>query len=434
MLFEAFVIAVLVLANGFFAAAEIAVVALRKSRLQHLVDTGRPAARAVLALRQDPERFLATVQVGITVVAATAAAFGGASIAERLAPHLERLGLGPDAADDVALAAVVAGVSYLTIVFGELVPKSIALRNAETLSLLVAGPIRGLAWLARPAVWLLTASSNLLLRPFGDRTTFTETRLSREELEHLVEEATRAGTVDPRTGELARRALDFGRRVVSEVMVPRSRIDAIPRGASQDEVRRLLLEHGHTRMPVFEDTLDGIVGYISAKDVLALAWEARLVVLEDLLRPAYFVPETMPAARLLQELQRRRLRLAIVVDEHGGVSGLVTTEDLVEELVGELFSEHEVPEELFVREAAGTVRVRGHAPVREVNRALGLDLPEEEGSGTVAGLVIALAGRIPTSGEAVTTADGTRLEVLDASPHLVRLVRLTPPAGPPAAE
>lgn len=383
-------------------------------------------------LRDAPERFLATVQIGITVIGATAAAFGGASLARHIAPPLSRIPWLGSYAEPLSLGLVVAAISYLSLVLGELVPKSIALRASERYALLLARPLLGLAHVARPLVWFLTQSSNLLLRPFGDRTTFTEARLSVEEIEQLVDEAGRAGALDAPTAEIASRALAFRDLTAGDVMVPRSRIVALPRDASQEDLKRLLLEEGHSRMPVYDDTLDDLVGYVMAKDLAAMAWERQLIVLDDLLRPVHFVPEAAKAVQVLRDLQRRRTQIAAVVDEHGGIAGLLTLEDLLEELVGDIFGETEQPEALWHEEPGGSALVRGEAPIREVNRALSLDLPEGEDYTTVAGLCIALAGAVPERGAHLRAADGTEIEIVDASPRLVRLVRLTPPA--PAAE
>jgi magnesium and cobalt exporter, CNNM family len=409
--------------NGLFSGAEIAVVTLRKSRLAQLVEAGSGSARAVERLRGEPERFLATVQIGITVVGASAAAFGGATIATELSALLAPLPLlGPYAAE-LGLGAVVAAISALSIVLGELVPKSLALRAAERYALLAGRPLLALSAVARPVVWLLTSGSNLVLRPFGDRTTFAESRVSAEELEALVDEAGQVGALDKPTAEIASRALAFRDLTAGEVMVPRNRIVALDREATPDDIRRVLTEHGRARMPVYQGTLDGVVGYVVAKDMAAMAWERGLVVLQDLLRPAVFVPSTAPAVKVLRDMQRRRAPLAMVVDEHGGIAGLLTLEDLVEELVGELADEEELPEDLVVREAGGAALVSGHAPVRDVNRVLDLSLPEGEGYSTVAGLCIARIGAVPERGARIRVGD-TELEITDATPRQVRRLRI----------
>lgn len=416
-----------------FAGAEIAIIALRKTRLAQLVEEGRASARAVTRLRDRPERFLATVQIGITVVSSTAAAFGGASLSARFAPWIARFPPFARYSEQLAFALVVALVSYLSLVLGELVPKSIALRSSERYALLVGRPLLALAHVARPIVWFLTASSNAVLRPLGDRTTFTEARLSAEELEQLVDEAEKVGALDAPTAEITSRALAFRELTAAEVMLPRSRIVALPRDAPPEELKRLLLEEGRARMPVYGGSLDDILGYVLAKDLAAMAWEKELIVLADLIRPVHFVPESAKAVHVLKDLQRRRTQIAMVVDEHGGVAGLLTLEDLLEELVGEIVGEQEQAVTLFQREPGGSALVRGDAPIREVNRALDLELPEGEGYTTVAGLCIALAGAVPERGARLRT-DGAELEVVEASPRVVRTVRIRLTPQLPAEE
>lgn len=424
---ELLIILALMFANGLFSGAEIAVLSVRKTRLQEFVRRRDRRALAVKALRDHPERFLATVQIGITVVGTAAAAFGGATVAKSLTPLLESAGFG-DYADEVAFGAVIALVSIMGLVLGELVPKSLALRYSDQYAFVVARPMLSLARVMRPLVWFLTAASNLFLRFFGDRTTFTEARLSKDELQQLVEEAAKTGSVDPRASEIASRALGFGEVSVAEVMVPRTRVVALRRGAQADEVQRVILEQGHSRMPVYDGNMDNIVGYVVARDVLALAWEKGLILLEDILRPPYKVQETTRAVDLLRDMQRHRTQMAVVVDESGGLAGLVTIEDLIEELVGDIFSEDDVPESFVTREPGGTAIVQGWAAVRKVNRELHLDLPVGRDQTTIAGLCMSLAHAIPQAGERLTTVDGTVLEVIEASARRVRKVRIHPVA------
>jgi len=414
----------LLMANGLFAGAEIALLSVRKTRLREYIRRKDRRALAVKALRDTPERFLATVQIGMTTVGTAAAAFGGARMERTLEPFYADLGLGAWA----SLATVIAFVTFLELVIGELVPKSLALRYSDRYSFFVARPLLFLSQLMRPLVWLLTLVSNLVLRFFGDRTTFSESRLSRDELQQLVEEAAKTGSVDPRASEIASRALGFGEVTVAEVMVPRNRVVALRRSAPPEEVQRVILEEGHSRMPVYDGNIDNIVGYVVARDVLALAWQKGLVVLEDILRSPHKVPEATRALDLLREMQRRRTQMAVVVDDNGGLSGLVTTEDLIEELVGDIMSEDDVPEQYFTREPTGTILVQGWAAVRKVNRDLHLDLPVGKDRTTIAGLCMSLAQAIPQAGERLTTDNGTILEVIEASPRRVRRVRIHPVA------
>jgi len=425
MLLEIGLILLLIAVNGFFAGAEMAVIAVRPSRLQQLVEERRSGARAVQALRADPERFLATVQIGITVVGAAAAAFSGATVAARLAPLLAPLPWVGPLAEDLALVLVVVGVSYLSLVLGELVPKSLALRAGEAYALRAGRPLQALAWLAGPVVRLLTATSNVLLRPFGDSTSFTESRMSREELSQVVEDAAEAGSLSERGGELASRALEFGTLCAADVMVPRGQVVALPRHAGPEELRRTMLEQGHDRVPVFAESLDGIAGYVTASDVLGELLTRGRLALPEVLRPVLFTPESANAERLLHDLQRKGLWLAVVVDEHGGVAGVVTLQDLLSELVGDLFPEKATPQPTIVREPDGAALVRGHVPVRDVNRALDLALPEGEEWTTVAGLCIAHAGAIPEAGAKLTIGE-VELEVVEASRRQVKLIRVRP--------
>lgn len=422
---EALIILVLIVVNAFFAGAEIAIVAMRKARIEQLAEEGHESARAVLALRGAPERFLATVQVGATVVGATAAAFGGASIAKKLEPWLAQYGWLRPHAEGVSFALVVAAVSYLTIVIGELVPKSLALRSAERYALIVARPLVGLSYLARPLVWMLSASANVLLRPFGDKTTFTETRHSAQELQQLMEEAGQAGTVNAEAAEIATRALELPELVASDVMVYRGDVIAIALNTSQDELRQVLLEQTKTRIVVYKERIDNVVGYINVKDLLSMAWEQQLIVLADVIRPPFFVPTTMNAVELIKEMKRRHQPFAVVVDEHGGLAGIATMEDLLEELVGEIFSEREADQDsLISRRDDGSALVSGLATVRDVNRALDIELPDDGPWTTLAGLVLVVAGRLPRVGERFEAAPGVTLEVSDASPRKVRMVRI----------
>lgn len=423
MLTEVLVLLALVLTNGVFAGAEIAVLTARKGKAQGALRDR--SAQAVRDLRGQPERFLATVQIGITVVGSAAAAFGGASIARDLAPSLEVV-FGTYA-DDVAFGLVIAAVSFLSLVLGELVPKSLALRYADGYASAISRPLLALSKIMRPLVWFLTSCSNLVLALFGDRTNFVEASTAREDIRQMVEEAARTGSVDQRSSEIASRALEFGDVVVSEVMVRRDRIVAVRRDASAEEIQRTLLEEGHSRMPVFERHIDRVIGYVVARDVLAVAWEHGLVTVDDIIRPVFAVPVTTRISVVLREMQARRIQIAIVVDEHGGTAGVVTIEDLIEELVGDIFSEDDIPEQIVRREPDGSALVAGWVPIRKLNRALHTALPISRESTTIAGLCMALALAIPSIGAKLQASDGTMLEVVDASSRRVRMVRVRPP-------
>jgi putative hemolysin len=427
MLLELTVILLLVAVNGLFAGAEIAIVSVDRVRLRQLIENGDRRARLLEALRQQPERFLATVQIVITVVGASAGAFGGATFAEDLAP-LIKPALGTYA-DEAALAIAVAMISYLSLVLGELVPKSLAIRHAERYALMIAPLLSALASLARPLVWLLTKSASLVL-PQRPASSANDTRLSPAELRGLVDDATESGSLDERAGEIASRALEFGRLTLAQVMIPRTGIVGIEQSANLETLRQLVLEHSFSRMPVYVDSLDHICGYVLYKDLLPLAWEGRLLVLRDLIRPPYFVGKTMPAAELLHEMRERHQPLAVVVDEHGGTAGIVTLDDLVDELTGEVLSEIQAKRPRTIHpQPDGSVLVRGDVPLHQVNRELELEL-SGGGQTTLGGLSSFLAGGVPGAGTLLESSDGTKLLVERASTRRVELVRITPATRP----
>ena len=421
--------------NGALAGSEIAVVSVRKTRLDELVAEARAGAAALKKLRKDPEAFLATAQIGITSVGTAAGALGGHDIAHSLSPVIAQVPFLAKSAEQIALVVVIVALVFLELVVGELIPKSLALRSAEGYGLLTARPMLALSYVAKPAVWLLTASSNFVLRIFDDKTNFVESRLSPGEIQQIVDEATEAGSMDRQAGEIASRAIDFADLTAAHVMVPRQKVVGIPRDASADHVRQLVLEHGRTRMPIYEDRMDNVVGYVTIRDLLALIVEKQLLVLEDLIRPAFKVPEVKRAVDLLTEMRKRRTQLAIGTDAQGAMSGIVTVEDLVEELVGEIASEHEAHEPSPIQiEPSGSAIVRGDVPIREVNRKLELELEEGETYSTIAGLCLELAGRIPKTGQRFETETGTVLEVVMATPRQVKRVRVIPHPKPPPSE
>ena len=414
--------------NGALAGAEIAVVSIRKTRIDQLVAEAKGGAAALKRLRQNPETFLATVQIGITLVGTTAGAFGGAALAKHLEPVLAGVPWLAQSADTLALAIVIVILSFLELVVGELVPKSLALRAADTFGLAMSRPLLAMSYVARPAVWLLTAASNLVLRLFNDQTTFSESRLSPGEIQQMVDEATEAGSVDRQAGEIASRAIDFADLTAGRVMVQRQKVVGIPKDADVEHIKQIVLEHGRTRMPVYEDRVDNVVGYVTIRDLMALLLEQQLFVLEDAVRPAFKVREDMRAVDLLTEMRRRRIQLAIVTDDNEVMIGIVTVEDLVEELVGEIASEHEAPEPNPIQhEPGGAVVVRGDVPIRDVNRELDLELDEGESFSTIAGLCLDLAGRIPSAGQRFE-ATGATLEIVAATPRQVKRVRIIPTA------
>jgi putative hemolysin len=391
-----------------------------------LLDEKRSGSQALFELRSNPERFLATVQVGITLVGTAAAAFGGSSLAKYLTPVFEQIPWLAKNAEVVAFGSIVALISYLSLVFGELVPKSLALRLGERYALLMARPLVGLSVLTKPVVWALTASSNLVLRPFSDSTNFLEMKVSKEELLQMVDEAGESGVLDEHASELASRALSFDQLSLASVMVPRNRIDALSVDANVEQIRHAFMHKRRSHFPIYEGVLDNVIGYINAKDIMSMEWSGKPTRLRDLMRTIKIFPETVSAIEVLRYMQSHHQPIAIAVDDHGSISGLVTFEDLVEEIVGDFFSEAPKGALSIELQPDGTAIVRGDVPLREINRELNIELQGPDETGTVAGLCIHLAGGIPHRRARLAANDGIVIVVMDATSRSVKSVKIIP--------
>ncbi len=432
---EFLLIVALVLANGLFAAAEIAVLSVRRARLKELVDEGSHRAVAVQQLRANPEVFLATVQICITGVSAAAAAYSGEQYVVRFAGWLSQQGFSAFWAEWLSFGLVVSSISFMSLVFGELIPKSLALRSADKWSLAMGPWLLVWSKVLRPASWLLAKTSNLFLGLVHDKTTFTEARLSGEELRILLEEAAAVGAVEPTSGRIAGRALELAQLTAKSVVVPRKRIDAVDADSDLEKAVAAALATTHTRLLAFRGVLDQPVGYLRTRDVLAARLKAQPPAVSALLRPVVVAPWRMPAPDLLQKLLAQHCPMAAVVDEHGGLVGLVTVEDLLEELVGEIEEDDLAESWLIQRCSDGGLVLYGNAPVRDVNRDYGRDLPESQQWSTVAGLVIARSGRIPEVGDRVQVPeDGCEFEVLKQTAGQIVELRLWPLSAAPQQE
>lgn len=429
ILIEAAAILLLILANGVFSAAEIATVSLRKSRLGQLVKERRWGAEAVALMKDEPARFLATVQVGVTVVGSMASALGGAVAVAHLRPALQStaIPLLRDWADAIALFSTVAVISYLTLIIGELAPKSIALRYTETVACLSAPLIHRLGKLAGPLIRVLTWSAGLLLRPAGVAGKATEMFMSEEEIKSIVHEGADRGIFDEAERQLIHSVFEFTDTSVREVMVPRADIHAVERSLPPREALAALLATGFSRAPVYEQDLDRIVGIVHIKDLLRCVEGEAPATLESVLHPALFVPDSMQISDLLRELQTRRAHMAIVLNEYGTVIGLATIEDLLEEIVGEIRDEFDLDEELPIQELPdGSLLVEASVPLAELHDRYGLPLEETERYRTLSGFVLARLKRIPKGGEAINYA-GMKMTIVTIDDRRLRKVRIERP-------
>jgi putative hemolysin len=434
ILLESVIIFLLILANGFFAASEIAVVSARRSRLQQMADAGRRRAGQALELAEHPDRFLATVQIGITLISTFASAFGGASISHVIAGWLASIPALAPYAETLALVIVVIAITYLSLVIGELTPKRLALRHAEGIAMAAAPVMNGLARLARPVVALLTSSANVILRLLGQGRA-TAAAVTEEDILYLTREGAASGAVEPGEAQFITRVFQFTDRLVRAVMTPRPEIVALEVDTPLPEAVNICITSGYSRLPVYQETLDTIVGIVFAKDLLRALTMQEPPHLRELSHPAIFVPEHQHIDDLLAIFRREGEHLALVVDEYGQVVGLLTLEDVLEELVGEIEDEYDVPEDrAIVQREDGSWLVDGKEAYETVQRVVGLpEIPSEEHGlyTSLAGFILARLGRIPSVGDTLR-ADGFVLEVVDMDGRRIDrvLIRPAPDATP----
>lgn len=422
---EAILIVALILANGFFAASEIAVIAMRKSRIDALVEKGVRCAAIVARLKNDPDRFLATVQIGVTVVGTLASAIGGAAAIDYVRPRIEALPFPFSSwAEAIALLIVVLPISYLSLVLGELVPKSLALRYSEPIACFVARPIDLLARLSALFVKALTASSNAVLRIFGGRDIEGATFISVDEVKSLIREGAAKGIFNETEKELIHSVFEFADTPVKAVMIPRTEIHSLEAHASLAEVAKSFIESGFSRIPVYEGELDTIIGILYNKDVFKALVDKSEFRVREHLHPAFFVPSTLPISELLKQLQRRRLAMALVVNEFGEVEGLATLEDLVEEIVGEIRDEYDREERGPVeRLPDGSMVIQGSALLKDLKTDFTLPFEESPDYHTLAGFMLAQLKRIPRAGEWVED-NGYKLTIVDMEGRRITKIKI----------
>jgi putative hemolysin len=430
--FEAFLIFILILANGFFAASEIAMIATRKSRIDALLERGVKSAAAVARLKNDPDRFLATVQIGVTVVSSFASAIGGAAAIAYLKPQIESLPF-PFLArwgEAVAIFVVVLPIAYLSLVLGELVPKSLALRYSERIACLVARPIDLLSRATSFLVKTLTASSNAVLWIFGGKDNEGAGFISVDEVKSLIREGAARGIFNETEKELIHSVFEFADTPVKAVMIPRTEIHALNVHASLAEVAKSFVESGFSRIPVYDGELDRIIGILYNKDIFKALQEKSDFRVREHLHPAFFVPSSLPISALLKQLQRRRLAMALVVNEFGEIEGLATLEDLLEEIVGEIRDEYDREERGPVeRLPDGSMVIQGSALLKDLKSDFDLPFDESPDYHTLAGFVLAKLQRIPGGGEWVEH-NGYKLTIVDMEGRRIVKIKLEQTKNP----
>jgi putative hemolysin len=407
--FEMLAIVLLILLNGFLAMSELAVVSSRKSRLEHLASRGSHGARAALRLIEDPSRFLSTVQIGITLVGIIAGAFSGVTLGQRLGGWLNTFPAISPRGNAIGIGITVLGITYLSLILGELVPKRVALAQPERIASLAARPMRGLSLIAAPVVWVLHVSSDRVLHVLG-ASGAREISVTEDEVKSLIAEGTQAGVFVPQEKEMIEGVLRLADRPVRVIMTPRSRIVWIDAKSDRSTILDLIHSHRFSRLLVCNGTVDHPVGFVHTKDLLPEALRCADIALANLITPLLYVPEGTPVLRLLNRFKKEKVHIAVVVNEYGTTEGLVTLTDVIEAIAGELPERGEEEEPRIVQRDDRSWLVDGTVPTDEVEAITGIRMGDDVEM--VAGFVLDNLRRIPEVGASFTHGD-LRFEVVD---------------------
>jgi putative hemolysin len=423
ILVEVGVILVLVVANGLFSMSELAIVSARKARLRQAAEDGDGRAAMALELAEDPNRFLSTVQVGITVVGTLAGVFGGATIAARLAGWIATFqGMAPYA-EAVGLTVIVAIISYLTLVLGELVPKRLAMNNPEAIASTAAGPLRALSVATVPLVKLLGWSTEVVLRLLRSRPA-EGPAVTEEEIHHMVREGAEAGAIESVEGDMVRRLLRLDDMAARVLMTQRGDVVWVDADGPPEEARRRVVESAHSILPACEGSLDNVMGVVQAKDLLSPAIGGGPLDVRALMKPAHFIFEGVSGLRVLEQFKSAATSMVIVVDEYGSVVGVLTHNDILQAIVGDIPDEH-IPDPRAVRRDDGSWLLDGTLAIAEVADLPGLPRLPEGDYGTLAGFILAKAGRIPRVGDRIEW-EGRSFEVVDMDENRIDRVLVGP--------
>jgi len=411
-----FLVSLLILGNAFFVVAEYALVTARRARLTELSREGKRRAAIALRLMEEPVRFISTVQIGITILSILLGAIGEPLISYFFEPYIS---------ETLSFLIAFSILTYLGLVVGELVPKAVALQHAERIAMIVAVPVDVLQRLAHPLVVLLQGSAKGILRLFGMKSARVGMVVrSEEEIRSMLAEAEETGLIEEAEEEMIYKVFDFADKEVHDVMVPRPEVVGVSVELPAEECLAAVIDSPYTRYPAYRGSLDEIVGILHVRDLFSALYANGIqnVQVEDILRPAHFVPETKDLGPLLTEFRREKLHMAIVVDEYGSTQGIVTLEDLLEEIVGEIEDEYDMPDDSVHRIDERTVRVDGTFPIDDFNEQFGQELPAEDYH-TLAGFVFGELGRAPEAGDEVVW-DGLRFEVVQTDGPRIELLQV----------
>ena len=425
---ELFLLVVLIALNAFFSASEIAVISVPKLRLKQLIEDGNKTAQVLFNLADDSSRFLATIQIGVTLMGFLASATAAIRLSAGLADLIAQVPLLAPAAEGLAVAIITLLLVLITLIFGELVPKSIGLAHSERIALAVARPIEFLARLAHPLVRFLVWITNLIARPFGGQPRRGMPIVTEEEIKTLVDAGEEGGVIEEEEKEMIYSIFEYTDTVAREVMVPRMDVLAIDVGTPLLEALDAVINHNHSRVPVYQGSIDNIVGILYAKDLLKVLHEkgradANEVRVADIRRPAAFTPESKKVSELFAEMQKRRIHMAIVIDEYGGTAGIVTIEDILEEIVGEIQDEYDQAEELEIQQAGENEwLINARANLGDINNALHVHFPVDEAD-TLGGFIYMQLGKVPLPGDEVQH-ENVHLKVINVAGRRIGKVKV----------
>jgi len=396
---ELLVLIILIVRNAFFAASEIALISMNDTKLKLMAEEGNKRAVLLKKLVDEPSKFLATIQIGITLAGFFASAFAADNFSERLVDLIKLTGVPiPDSIlKNVSVILITIVLSYFSLVFGELVPKRVAMKKAESIAMLVASPLNFLSSVTSPFVKFLTFSTNTIVRIFGIDPNKEEDNVTEEEIRMMVDVGEEKGAIDETEKEMINNIFEFNNKVVSEIMTHRTEISALPVDATLDEVIELINTEKYSRIPVYEDTIDNIIGIMHSKYLIkyiAEGGDRDNFDLRNLIRKPYYVPTSKRTDELFKELQRQRIHMAVIIDEYGGTAGIVTLEDLLEEIVGNIFDEDDEVEKEIEKIDENTFIINGTTSLDTVRDYLEVDLPTDDYD-TLSGFLIGQLGRIP---------------------------------------
>lgn len=419
------ILIVLIFVNAFFAAAEIAVISLSEVKLRKQAEDGDKTAGMLLHLMQAPDNFLSAIQIAITLAGFLSSAFAADSFAGPLVNWLyDSRGFtmfSKGTLNTIAVVLITIILSYFSLVLGELVPKRIAMKKTEAVARATVGTVTAVATVFRPVIWLLSQSTNLVLRILHIDPTADEENVSEDEIRMMVDLGEERGTIEPAEKELIENVFEFNNMAADEVMVHRTDMVMLWVGDSDEEILRVIRESGLSRFPVYDEDADNIMGILSTRTYLLNRQSDQPRPLQELIRPAYFVPESVRTDVLFRDMQREKIHIAIVCDEYGGTSGLITIEDLLEELVGNIYDEIDPLEQKELESVGENLwRVAGTCALKDLEDALDIDIPEEEESDTLSGLVFSQRSSIPKDGSRFAVdACGLHIEVQNVKEHRV---------------